>query len=530
MSSVQYINSKAEVLKKVQALAMNINAAVGLMDIMKSNLGPKGTLKMLVGGAGQIKLTKDGNILLHEMQIQHPTAIMIARSATAQDDIVGDGTTSNVLFIGEMMKLAQRLYQDGIHPRIIVDGYETAKQETLRFLEEFKVNAENPDKALLLSVARTALQTKLHPELSKLLVDIVVDAVQIVRQPEKAIDLHMVEIMHMVHKLGTTTRLIKGLVLDHGARHANMPEKLKNVYILTANVSLEYEKTEVHSGFFYSTADQREKLQQSERRFTDERCRKIIELKKKVCDGTNKTFCLINQKGIDPVCLDMLAQEGIIALRRAKRRNMERIVLACGGNAINDVEELTESDLGWCEEVYEQSLGDDKYTFLEGVKDPKSCTILINGPNEHTIAQIKDAVRDGLRVVKNVYEDKCVVPGAGSFEIAASVHLQKFAEDIKGKTKLAVLEFANALLVIPKVLAENSGYDIQETILELQDEYRKSKVAVGINVIEQGVISPSTQGIWDIYLAKKQWLHIAPTLVQQLLLVDEVMRAGKGMK
>ena len=140
MSNVQFLNPKAEVLKKFQALAMNINAAMGLQEVMKSNLGPKGTLKMLVGGAGQIKLTKDGNVLLHEMQIQHPTAGMIARSATAQDDIVGDGTTSNVLLIGDMMKQAQRLVQEQVHPRIITEGYELARKEALKFLESFKIS------------------------------------------------------------------------------------------------------------------------------------------------------------------------------------------------------------------------------------------------------------------------------------------------------------------------------------------------------------------------------------------------------
>lgn len=405
---------------------MNIHAAVGLQEVMRSNLGPKGTLKMLVGGAGQIKLTKDGSVLLHDMQIQHPTAAMIARSATAQDDIVGDGTTSNVLFIGEMMKQAQRLIQDGIHPRTITDGYEAAKQESLKFLDSFKQNLteEQIDKAFLLSVARTSLNTKLHPDIANQLVEIVVDAVLCIKQSDKPIDLHMVEIMHMVHKLSTDTRLVKGLVLDHGARHADMPKKLKNCYILNCNVSLEYEKTEVHSGFFYSNAADREKLMLSERKFTDERCQKIIELKRKVCEDSTKSFVVLNQKGIDPICLDMFAKENIIALRRTKRRNMERIILACGGNGVNSVEDLSEADLGWADEVYEHTLGEEKYTFIEGVKNPKSCTILIKGPNEHTIAMIKEAVRDGLRAVKNTFDDKCVIPGAGAFEIAAYCHLQ----------------------------------------------------------------------------------------------------------
>jgi len=180
----------------------------------------------------------------------------------------------------------------------------------------------------------------------------------------------MVEIMHMVHKLSSDTSLIRGLVLDHGSRHPDMPKRLTNCYILTLNVSLEYEKTEVNSGFFYSNAEDREKLANSERKFTDERCIKIINLKRKVCDGTNKTFVIINQKGIDPIALDMFAKENIIALRRAKRRNMERLVLACGGNAVNSVDDLTEEDLGFAEEVHEHSLGDDKFTFVEGVKHP----------------------------------------------------------------------------------------------------------------------------------------------------------------
>ncbi len=456
MSNVQFLNPKAEVLKKIQALAMNINAAMGLQEVMKSNLGPKGTLKMLVGGAGQIKLTKDGSVLLHEMQIQHPTAGMIARSATAQDDIVGDGTTSNVLLIGEMMKQAQRLVQEQVHPRIITEGYELARKEALRFLEEFKIVKEVPEKPLLVSVARTALCTKLHPDLANQLVDIVVDAVGIIKIPEKPLDLHMIEIMHMVHRLASDTELVRGLVLDHGARHPDMPKRLEKCHILTCNVSLEYEKTEVNSQFFFSNAGDRDKMARSERKFTDERCKKIIELKEKVTttDGVSNgtSFVVINEKGIDPICLEMFAKVGIIALRRAKRRNMERIVLACGGQAVNSVEELKVTDLGYADVVEEHVLGEEKYTFIKGVKNPRSCTILIKGPNEHTISMIKEATRDGLRAVKNVYDDKAVVPGAGSFEIACSVRLSEYCKEVQGKAKLGVQAFSEALLVIPKVL------------------------------------------------------------------------------
>jgi len=374
--------------------------------------------KMLVGGAGQIKVSKDGNILLHEMQIQHPTASMIARAATAQDDMVGDGTTSNVLFTGELMKQAERYLTEGVHARLLVDGIDLAKDKTLEFLETLKIPVGDDNKEIVRSLAKTSVRTKLPVKLADKLSEICVEAIDIIKIPDEELDLNMVEIMHMKENLNTDTRLVKGLVLDHGSRHPDMPEKLENCYILTCNVSLEYEKTEVNATFAYSDAGQRDKLVESERTFTDKKVKQIIDLKREVCTEENgKTFVIVNQKGIDPPSLDMLAKEGIIALRRAKRRNMERLTLACGGVAVNSFDDIEVSDLGFAEKVWEETLGDDKYTFIEGVKNPHSCTILVKGQNDHTIAQLKDATRDGLRAVENVVRDGCVIPGAAAFEI-----------------------------------------------------------------------------------------------------------------
>jgi T-complex protein 1 subunit zeta len=530
MSSLQIVNPKADLLKKQAALNMNINAAKGLQEVLKSNIGPRGTLKMLVSGAGQIKITKDGNVLLHEMQIQHPTAMMIARAATAQDDMVGDGTTSNVLFIGELMKQSERYISEGVHPSIIVDGIEIAKKKALEYLETAKYTPEKFDREFLLNVARTSLRTKLGEEMALQLTEIVVDAVLTIKK-ESNIDLHMVEIMHMQHKMSTETRLIKGLVMDHGGRHPEMPKKLTNCFILNCNVSLEYEKTEVHSQFIYSNPEQKEKLVQSERNFTDDQVRKVIDLKRKVCEGTTKSFVVINQKGIDPISLDMLAKEGILALRRAKKRNMERLILACGGNAVHSFDDVTEKDLGFAETVHEQTLGEDKYTFVEGVVNPFSCTILIKGPNEFTIAQVKDAIRDGLRSIKNVFDDGCVVPGAGAFEISAHTYLLDYARDnIEGKSYLGIQAFAEALLAIPKCITVNAGHDAQEAVLKCIRKTRDNKLPMGIDVTNGDTLNPVLTGIFDNFCVKKAFLNICPVLVQQLLLVDEVMRAGKQMR
>ena len=335
----------------------------------------------------------------------------------------------------------------------------------VQFLDEFKLEKE-VDRELLLSVARTSLSTKLNGTLAEQLTPAIVDAVLAIYHPPEKPDLHMIEIMKMQHRTASDTQLIKGLALDHGARHPDMPKRVENAYILTLNVSLEYEKSEINSGFYYSSADQREKLVESERRFVDEKLRKIVELKKEVCgDDPKKGFVVVNQKGIDPLSLDVLVKNGIFALRRAKRRNMERLQLVCGGTAQNSVEDLSSDILGWAGLVYEHQLGEEKYTFIEDVKDPKSVTLLIKGPNQHTITQITDAVRDGLRSVYNMIVDGSVVPGAGAFQVACAARLSSdaFRKEVKGKVQYGVSAFADALLVIPKTLAANSGHDIQDS-------------------------------------------------------------------
>ena len=534
MASIQLINPKADRLYKSQALTMNINASKGLQEVLRTNIGPSGTNKMLVGGAGQIKITKDGNVLLHEMQIVHPTAQMIARASTAQDDIVGDGTSSNVLFIGELMKQADRQLQEGIHVSHVVDGIELAKKESLKFLDTIKYKPENIDREFLLNVARSSLRTKLNEKLADQLTEIVTDAVLTVKK-DNNIDLHMVEIMHMIQQMSSDSRLVKGLVLDHGGRHPQMPKKLENCYILNCNVSLEFENTEVHSKFVYSSSEQREKLIASEHKYTDDLCMKIIELKRKLCDSeegkkANKHFVVINQKGIDPLSLDLLAKDGILALRRAKKRNMERIILACGGNGVNSFDDLTEADLGYCDRVWEESLGDDKYTFIDGVKNPFSCTILVKGPNGYSIAQVKDAIRDGLRAVKNVFDDDGVLPGAASFEIACSDMLKEYSKSVEGKKVFGVNAFSEALLIIPKAICENAGVDPQEAIVNAAKAYRDNKKLMGIDLKNEGKpVNPIDLGIFDNFCVKRSFLNIGPVLVQQLLMVDEILRAGRQM-
>lgn len=531
-SSIQLLNPKAESIRRAQALQVNINAAQGLQQVLASNLGPKGTLKLLVDGSGGLKLTKDGKVLLTEMQIQHPTAVMIARAATAQDEITGDGTTTVILLVGELLKQAERFISEGVHPQVIVDGFEIARETSLEFLDLFKQKVETFDREFLLQIARSSLATKVTNELADVLTPIVTDAVLTVKEEsQRNLDLHMIEIMTMQHGHSKETELIQGLVLDHGARHPDMPRRVKNAYILILNVSLEYEKTEVNSGFFYSSAEQREKLVASERKFVDDKLRKIIELKNEVCDlNSDKGFVIINQKGIDPMSLDVLAKNGILALRRAKRRNMERLQLICGGEAQNSVDDLSPEILGYSGLVYENAIGEDKFTYVTKCKDPRAATILIKGSNSHVLQQTKDAIRDGLRAVSNVIKDASILPGAGAFWLSCNNYLlQSDASKkiLKGKNKPGIKSFAEALLVIPKTLSANAGLDQLETISNCQDEIIDGHI-VGVDLKSGEPMDPTVEGIWDSFRVVRNAISSATGIASNLLLCDELLKAGRS--
>lgn len=352
-------------------------------------------------------------------------------------------------------------------------------------------------------------------------------AILIIRKPDAPIDLFMVEIQMMQHRSEDHTQLVRGLVLDHGARHPDMPKRVKKAFIFTCNVCFEYEKTEVNSSIVYSSAAQREKMAIAERVHVDKRVKQVIDLKRQVCTN-GEGFVVINQNGIDPESLDTFAKEGILALRRAKRRNMERLTLACGGQAMNSTEDLSPSCLGFAEDVYEFTLGEEKFVFVEGLKNPLSCTVLVKAPNSHTLNQIKDALRDGLRAVKNAIEDKAVVPGAGAFETAAYLNLIKYSqESVSGRAKLGVQVFAEALLTVPKTLAQNSGFDPQDAILALQEEHNAGHI-VGLDLETGEPFDPVAEGVYDNYRVKRHQIFLSCSVASQLLLVDEVFRAGKS--
>nr|XP_027201279.1 T-complex protein 1 subunit zeta-like [Dermatophagoides pteronyssinus] len=532
---------------RTQALVLNAMAANSLKILIASSLGPKGRFKTLVSGGGELEITKDGNCMLKNMQIQHPTAAMLARAAVAQDTVTGDGSCTVILLIGSLLEQARRYYFEGIHPRHLSAGLDFAKQAVLKYLDEFavaqKLSCESRD--LLFNVARSSLCTKVKPTMAQTLAGIIVKCIHcLCQQPGEAesseslipLDLYMVEVLPI--KVGTDPEVefFRGMVMDHGCRHPAMPTSLENCFVLTCNVSLEYEKTEVNSSFVYSDAKSRSELAQAERSFTTKKVQQIIDLKRRLCTAENgKNFVVMNQKGIDPAALEMLAKERIMALRRVKRRNMERITYCCGGSPVNSVDGLQESDLGFAESCWEISLGDEKYTFLKGRKNPRSCCIVIKAAATYEVSRIKEAIRDALRACKNALDDQKLVPGAGAFEFAAATHLQTLAaEQPLGKNAYGVQMLAESLLAVPKALAQNAGLNAQDMLQRMKEKALASRGAtprefVGLDLDSGRVMDPTLEGVWDGYSVKKQTVNLAVLLAQQLVLIDEIIRAGKNM-
>jgi len=441
---------------------------------------------------------------------------------------------------------------DGVHARVLVEGFELAKEQALKFLEEYKssplagIKDEKArleaEKSLMEQVARVSLRTKVSPvSFADHLASIVAGAIEVVRNDVvgSTFDLHMVEIMQMPFHLADETQLVRGLVLDHGARHHDMPRRVSNAYLLVCNVSMEYEKSEVNSSLTYSSAAERVEMAAAERSRCDEIVKQAIallgELRKK--DPT-ANLVVINQKGIDPPALQMFADAGILALRRAKRRNMERLTHACGGVPLNTLDGATVDQLGHADSVYEQTIGEDKYTFVEGCRFPRSCTILIKGSDQHTMTQIKDALRDGLRAAKNLVDDGfSVVAGAGAFEVACAQEILRRAATTAGigKARLGMEAYAHALEVVPKTLAANAGLDAVDTLLAVQDAQNrehegpegKKMSHMGVGLEDGTPVDAEKEGIWDNVVVKRRALQSATVIAQQLLLVDVVFGTKK---
>jgi thermosome len=496
-------------------------AAKIIAESVRSCLGPKGMDKMLVDSFGDVTITSDGRTILDEMDIQHPAAKMLVEVAKTQDNEAGDGTTSAVVIAGELLGRAEELIDKNIHPTIIIDGYRKAAEKALETLEKIaiKVDLKTPD--YLRKAAITSMASKLVAEYKEYLADIAVKAMLEVVEKEGNTWKVDVDDVKVEKKTGASlgeTSLVSGIVLDKDIVHSGMPKRVEKAKIALLDASLENEKTEYDAKLSIESPEQIEAFLNEEEAMLKDMAEKIIK------SGANVVIC---QKGIDDMAQHFLARKGIVAIRRTKKSDMEKLAKATGGKIVIKLDEITPADLGYAALVEERKIGDDKLTFIEGCKNPKAVTILIRGGTQRITAEAERSLHDALCVIRDIIHEPRVVAGGAAPELEMSGALRKYAESLPGRESLAVKVFAETLETIAVILTESAGLEPIDVISELRARHDKGETWAGINVREGKIQDMSKIGVIEPITVKKQIIKSATDAATMILKIDDVIASGK---
>ncbi|MEM2214538.1 MAG: thermosome subunit beta [Candidatus Nezhaarchaeales archaeon] len=506
-----------------EAQRANIAAARAIAETLKTTLGPRGMDKMLVDSLGDVTITNDGATILDEMDVQHPAAKMLVEIAKAQDEEVGDGTTTVVVLAGELLKKAEELMTKNIHPTVIVDGYGKALEFCQKDLEKLSLPVSLSDEELLRLIARTAMHAKVVSAARDYLADLAVKAVKQIVEERNGKLVADVDQVQLIKKQGgsiTDTKLIQGVIVDKEVVHTGMPKRVQNAKIALLDCPLEVEKTEIDAEIRISDPAQMKAFIEEEEKILKGMVEKIKSI------GANVVFC---QKGIDDMAQHYLAKAGILAARRVKKSDMEKLARATGARIVTNIEDLTLNDLGYAELVEERKIADEKLIFVENCKNPRSVAILIRGGLEKFVDEAERALKDALSAVASAVECGRYVPGGGAIEMELAKRLREYAAKVGGKEQLAIEAFATALEVIPRTLAENGGHDPIDVIMALRAEHEKEgNFFIGIDVYNGKPVDMLKLGVIEPLSVKLTALKSATEAAAMILRIDDVIAAARS--
>jgi archaeal chaperonin len=511
--------------KGKDAIQQNINAARVIADSVRTSLGPLGLDKMLVDQFGDVVITNDGATIMKEVDVQHPAAKMMVEVSKTQDEETGDGTTTSVIVTGELLKQASKLLEQKIHPTVITEGYRKAADEALNIIDRASIKAsiDNPD--ILKQVAMTTMGTKVVSESREMLADIAVKAINAVAEQDNEgkwkVDLDNIQILKKKGENIEQTKLIEGIILDKEVVHSGMPKLLNDAKVALLECALELEKTEFDAKLQISSPDQMQMFLDQEQKMLQDMVTIIAD------SGANAVFC---QKGIDDLAQHFLSKKGIMAVRRIKKSDMEKLGRATGGKIITRLKDLTENDLGFAGLIEERKVLDDYMVFVEQCKNPKSVVIMIRGGTEQVVDENDRSLHDGLCVVKDVVLENAVVVGGGAIEMEIAMGLRSYADSLSGREQLAVRAFADAIEVIPKTLAENAGLDQIDILMKLRSAHGSGNANAGVSVIENQdhVADMLEQAVVEPALVKKQAIKSAAECACLILRIDDVIASQKS--
>ena len=511
------------------ALRGNIMAARILAEVLKSSLGPRGLDKMLVDSFGDVTVTNDGVTIVKEMEVNHPAAKLLVEVAKAQDAEVGDGTTTAVVLAGTLLEKAESLLDQNIHPSIIIEGYNEAMKKALEYLDEIGVEVDVEDREMLKKIARTSITSKYIGTGATMekIIDMVVDAVKIIAEPKQNGKGYIVRLdnVKIEKKKGGSlldSALVRGIVLDKEVVHPGMPKRIENAKIALLDTPLEVKKPEITAKINITSPEQIRAFLEEETKYLKEMVERIAET------GANVVIC---QKGIDDVAQHFLAKKGILAVRRVKRSDMEKLERATGGRIVTSIRDLKPEDLGEAELVEERRVGNDKMIFVEGVKNPKSVTILLRGANDMLLDEAERSIQDALHVLRNVMRDQKIIGGGGAPEIELALKLRKYAQTLSGKVQLAVQSFADALEEIPMILAETSGQDPLEALMKMRRLHSEGKINAGVNALKGDIVENTIEdNVIEPLAVKKQAIKSASEAAVTILKIDDIISAAPPKK
>lgn len=504
-----------------EAQHANIMAAQIVAESVKSALGPKGMDKMLVDSFGDVTITSDGRTILDEMDIQHPAAKMMVEVAKTQDDEVGDGTTTSVIIAGELLAKAETLIEKNVHPTVIIDGYRKAAEKALETLEKIAIDVSPTDKNAIKKAAMTSMASKLVAGSREYLGEIATSAVlQIAVKTEDGytVDIDNIKVEKKPGESLTDTKLINGIVLDKEVIHSGMPKRVEKAKIALIDTALEIEKTEFDAKINIESPEQMDAFLKQEENMIKAMVDKLVAI-----DAT----VILCQKGIDDLAQHFLARKGVLAVRRVKKSDMEALAKATGGKVVTNLTDISKKDLGFAQLVEERKIGDDKMTFIEGCKNPLAVTILIRGGTERIVDEAERSLHDALCVVGDVIKEPKLLAGGGAPEMEVAKALREYAESLPGREQLAVMQFAEALEVIPTTLAENAGLDPIDIISELRAEHEQGKVWAGVDVNEGKAGDMKKAGVFEPISVKKQIIKSCSEAATLILKIDDVIGSGK---
>lgn len=504
-----------------EAQSANIMVAKILSETLRSSLGPKGMDKMLVDSFGDVVITNDGATILSEMDVEHPTAKMLVETAKAQDEEVGDGTTTVVVLAGELLAKAEELIDKEVHPSLIIEGYRKAATKALEILDEISIPVKPTDRDKLEKVARTSLASKMVSEESEYLSQLAVNAVLRVvekRDEKYYVDLDDIKIEKKEGESLRSTKIIDGIVLDKEVVHPDMPKIIKDAKIALIDASLEIEKTEYDAKLNIESPEQMKAFMKQEEDMLRDMVNKIIDT------GANVVLC---QKGIDDMAQYFLAKKGIMAVRRIKKSDMDKLAKATSARIVSRIEDLTSSDLGKAKLVEERRVGEDKMVFVEECENPKSITILIRGGTKRIVDEAERSLKDAINVVKDVIIEGRIVAGGGSPEAEIALRLRDFAKSLSGKEQLAVEKFAEALEIVPMQLSENAGMDPIETLLTINAKHKDGQKWIGVDVLNGKISDMYKIDVIEPTLVKKQVIKSSVEAASMILKIDDVIAASK---